>query len=146
MSQSSVYFHHEGLNGCRTINDYKKKVEGCGDCSTGLMSLGVDMTSGARIVVIEKNDEELERCIDWCNKTYELDSKDFILELDSRLLTVDALRIKQSEINDRLEDIWCYLVGDPWDDKYKKLVDFNIQVQSTEIDNYAARALYESIQ
>ena len=146
MSQSKTYFHHEGLNGCKTVNEYKEKVKGCGDSSTGLMSLGVDMIGDSKVVVIVKSKAEVNQCIEWCDKTYRLDSKDFILELNDRLLTLDALKIKQSEINDRLKDIWSHLIDAPWHDKYKNLVDFNIQVQSTEIDKEAAKALHESIQ
>lgn len=146
MSQSDVYFHHEGINGCRTITEYKKKVKGCGDSSTGLMSLGVDMINKSKVVIIEKDEHEIKECIEWCDETYSVDSESFILELNAKLLTVKGLRVKQSEIDSRLKDIWCHLVGTNWDDKYKNLVDFNIQVQSTKIDEEAAKALYESIQ
>ena len=146
MSQSDVYFYHEGLNGCKTVNEYKEKVKGCGDSSTGLMSLGVDMIGDSKVVVIIKNKKELDQCIEWCNKTYKVDSRSFILELNELLLKTKGLHVKQSEINDRLEDIWTYLVKDKWNDKYKNLVDFNIQVKSAGIDEEAAKALYESIQ
>lgn len=144
MSQSDVYFHHEALNGCHSIAEYKEKVKGCGDSSTALISSG--LTIDRRMVIINKTDEQVKCCIDWCNAEYGIDSKDFILAENEKLKKLDGLHINQSDINSRLKDIWCHLVGTPWDDKYTKLSDFNIQVQSTSIDEEAAKALYESIQ
>ena len=109
------------------------------------MSLGIDMIGDSKVVVILKTKEELDQCVEWCNKTYKVDSESFILELNDLLLKTKGLHVKQSEINDRLEDIWTYLVKDKWNDKYKNLVDFNIQVKSTGIDEEAAETLYESI-
>lgn len=146
MSQSGVHFHHEGINGCHSIAEYQDKIKGCGDSSTGLVALGVDVIKDSKVVIIEKDEEELKKCVDWCNKVYGVDSESFILQLNEKLNMLNGLVIKQSEINERLQDIWEYLVDTPWDDKYKNLVNFNIQVQSTSIDEEAAKALYESIQ
>ncbi len=147
MSQSDVYFYHEAINGCYSIDEYKDKIKDCGDSSTGFFVLaGSIITPNAKIVIIEKNKEELFKCIEWCDKVYGVDSKDFILDLNDKLLTLYGLIVKQSEINDRLQDIWEYLVDTPWDDKYSNLVNFNIQVQSADIDKKAAKALYASIQ
>lgn len=146
MSQSGTYFYHEGINGCKSLPEYKEKIAGCGDSSTGLLSLGVDVVSKSKVVVIIKNKKEIEDCISWCDKSYNVDSRSFILDLQNKLLNVDGLIVKQSEINDRLKDIWCYLTDAQWDDKYKRLAELNIQAKSTAIDKEAAILLYESIQ
>ncbi len=146
MSQSDIYFYHEAVNGCHSMKEYDDKIKGCGDSSTALVSLDVDIIKSSKVVIIEKSNKELRNCIDWCDKTYGTDSERFIITLNDRLLTLNGLKVKQSEINDRLQDIWEYLVDTPWNDKYKDLVNFNIQVQSTDIDKEAAKALYASIQ
>lgn len=144
MSQSGVYFHHEALNGCHSIAEYKEKVKGCGDSSTGLISSG--LTDNCKLVIINKTDDQIKRCIEWCDSEFNVNSKSFILAENEKLKKLNGLHINQSDINERLQDIWEYLVDTPWDDKYARLIDLNIQVQSTSIDEDAARALYKSIQ
>ncbi len=144
MSQSDVYFYHEAINGCHSIEEYKEKVKGCGDSSTGLVSLG--LTKGSKLVIINKTDEEVKRCIDWCDHTYGINSKSLILDANKKLKNLNGLHVNQSDIDSRLKEIWCYLVDAPWDDKYRELIYFNIQVQSVSIDRKAAKALYASIQ
>lgn len=144
MSQSDVYFYHEAINGCHSVEEYKEKVKGCGDSSTGLVSLG--LTQGCKAVIINKTDEQIKQCIEWCDHTYGIDSKSLILDTNSKLKKLDGLHVNQSDINSRLKDIWCYLVDTPWNDKYRELINLNIQVQSTGIDREAAKALYASIQ
>ena len=147
MSQSGIKFYHEAINGCNSLAEYKDKIKGYGDCTTAFDLPNIDeVTSGAKVVIIEKNQDELNRCIEWSNKQYSIDSKDILVKLNDKLKKVTGLRVQQSEINERLQDIWEYLVDIPWHDKYAKLTDFNIQVQSTAIDEEAARNLYESIQ
>jgi len=147
MSQSGIKFYHEAINGCNSLAEYEDKIKGLGDCTTAFDLPNIDeVTSGAKVVIIEKNQDELNRCIEWSDQEYSIDSKDMLVELNSKLKNVTGLKVRQSEINDRLQDIWEYLVDIPWHDKYKDLIEFNIQVQSTAIDEEAARNLYESIQ
>lgn len=147
MSQSSTYFHHEAINGCRTIEQYEDKIKNCGDSSTGLLSLGVDFIKDSKVVVILKSDEELEKCIEWCNSEYGFDGcRDFILDEHEALKNLNGLHIQQSEIDDKLKEIWQYLVDDEWLDRYGNLTKFNISVQSTKIDVEALKALHESLQ
>ena len=141
MSQSGVYFHHEAVNGCNSINDYMNKVQGCGDSTTCFDIAGCH----DKKVIIVKSDDEVERCIEWCDKTYLSDSREFITHLNSRLKLESGLRINQSEINERLPDIWRYLLGYGLDARHMKMIDFNIQVQNTSIDEQAAKIFYESI-
>lgn len=146
MSQSGIYFHHEAINGCHSIGEYTDKISGCGDSSTALTSIGVDVIKGSKVVVIHKNDEQLEKCISWCDVTYGMDSREFITNGSKDLRMLKGLHIQQSDIDFKLKDIWEYLVDTEWDNKYSNLKHLNIQVNSTEIDKMAAVALYESIQ
>jgi len=146
MSQSDVYFHHEAVNGCHSLEEYRDKIKGCGDSSTGLVSLGVDIIQSYKVVIINKTNEQIEQCIEWCDHTYGMDSRDFILGINKKLKKLDGLHVNQSDIDSRLSEIWHYLVDTPWDDKYLNLTKFDIKVKSNEIDREAAKSLYESIQ
>jgi len=146
MSQSDVYFYHEAVNGCYSIEEYKDKIKGFGDSSTGLVSLGVDIIQDSKVVIINKTDEQIEKCVKWCDHTYGMDSRDFILDINAKLKKLDGLHVNQSDIDNRLSEIWRHLVDTPWNDEYLRLTKFNIQVKSNKIDEEATKALYESIQ
>ena len=68
------------------------------------------------------------------------------MAMQNTLNSFDGLVVNQSEINDRLEEIWEYLVSDKWLDSYANLTMFNIQVNSTKIDSEALGRLLESFQ
>lgn len=144
MSQSKTYFHHEAVNGCFSIDEYKDKIKDCGDSTTAFFQLK-QCVKDNKIVIIKKNKSELESCIRWLDFTYKSDSKSLITEMDEYLNSVDGLVINQSEVSERLKDIWCHLVDDDWDDKYKEITKFNIQVVDTKINKEAAAAFYETI-
>ena len=145
MSQSKTYFHHEAINGCYSMDDYRAKTKGCGDSTTGFIPLLNEIKS-KKTVIIKKNDEQINACIKWCDSQYKADSREFILDMDLQLSCMEGLVINQSDINDALPDIWNHLVDDDWDDKYTNLTKLNIQVNSTEINNQAARAFYATLQ
>ena len=143
MSQSNTYFHHEAINGCYSLDEYNEKIKGCGDSTTGIDFIP---SNNQRIVVIKKNSDELERCIKWCDSEYEIDSRPHVIDSSDKLSTIKGLVVEQSEINEKLQDIWEYLVDDDWHEKYKAITKMNIQVTDTKINVEAAKALYESIQ
>jgi hypothetical protein len=144
MSQSNTYFHHEGVNNCSSLDEYKEKLTNCGDSTTGFSFL-LDCMEDKNVVIIKKNKKELEDCIAWCNSVYGLDSRDYILEMDKLLGTIKGLVVNQSDIDSNLKSIWCHLVEDEWLDKYEQLTKMNIQIQSTEINEGAAKELYDSL-
>ena len=147
LSQSGRYCHHDGFNGCVDMDDYRKKLGSDGDSSTGLMLVDLNKEfPDSPVVIIEKNHVELERCIRWANRTYGTDSKDSILGLKAKMDRVDGLRIPQSFINERLEEIWSHLVDVPWNNRYANIAKINIQVDPYDIDLVAAEKFVESIQ
>ena len=143
MSQSKTYFHHEAINGCYSLDEYNQKILNCGDSTTGFTLLN-DILKDKKVVIIKKNEEELKKCIEWCNKEFG-ESKEVILEMNAALNNIKGLVINQSEIDGELKNIWEFLVDDKWCDEYSNIVKFNIQVKSTAIDEIAAKALYETI-
>lgn len=120
---------------------------GCGDSSTGLTLIDVNkLFPESKVVVIEKSEKELNKCIEWCDRTYGGDSQEELVMMNKKLSKIKGLRVKQSEINNRLEDIWAHLINTKWNDKYKRLADFNIQSNPYNIDLKAAKSLHASIQ
>jgi len=147
MSQSGIYCHHDGFNGCSSLGEYKDKVKGCGDSSTGLTVIDINQEfPDSKVVVIDKNEEELKRCIEWCKATYGGDAETSLKALYDKHKEIKGLHIKQYEIDNSLQKIWEYLVDTPWNDRYQELSNFNITSDPFNIDIEAARSLYASIQ
>jgi len=147
MSQSGQFCHHDGFNGCNSIAEYKDKIGRGGDSSTGLTLIDIHKEfPHAKVVIIEKSDEEFERCVEWCDETYGQSSRKELESMREKLSNFKGLRVQQSEINERLEDVWTHLTSKRWDDKYSILADFNIQANPFNINLQAARNLYESLQ
>jgi hypothetical protein len=146
MSQSGIFCHHDGFNGCSTMEDYLLKIKNCGDSSTGLMLIDINkIFPESKTVIIEKSDLEMKKCIKWIDETYNANSKMQVMDLQKKQNKIKGLRINQSEIDDNLKLIWEYLVDAKWDDKYSILSSFNIQSDPFAIDFNAARKLIESL-
>lgn len=142
LSQSGTFCHHEGLNGCKTINDYLNKIGDGGDSSTGLMMIELNkLFPDSPVVIIEKNLKQLKRCIEWCDQTYGGSSRDSIYQFNEQMKDINGLRINQSDINERLPEIWRYLINETWKEKHSILKNFNIQSDPFNIDINAAREL-----
>ena len=147
MAQSGEQWHHDGLNGCNSVNEYNQKISGSNDSSTGLMILDVNnLYPLSKVVIIKKSQAEFEHCVSWCNDNFKTDSRYHLTRLNERLSQVSGLVVNQSDINERLCEIWAHLTDKPWLERYRDMVSFNIQVQSIDIDNEAVRNLIESIQ
>ena len=58
MSQSSTMFHHEAINGCGSIEEYRNKTLRSGD-STGFSFIADEVRAQEKIVIIKKNEKEL---------------------------------------------------------------------------------------
>ena len=147
LSQSKTHFHHDGFNGCHTLDEYKEKMLNCGDCSTGLTLIDINKEfPEAKIVIIKKNTKELNKCIEWCNKTYDINSEKYIHDMQEKLLAIKGLVIEQSAINKNLKKIWQYLLPEKWNDSYLNMVNLNIKADPYNTDIEAARGLYASVQ
>ena len=139
MRQSSKHCLHDGFNGCNNLIEYWDKLEDGGDSSTGLGIIDINrLKPGSPVVVIEKNKDELEHCIEWCSNTYNFNAKAHLIKLHEKLKRIKGLHIQQSEIDDNLENIWTHLVSDEWDERFAEMKELIIQVKSTEIDIEAA--------
>ena len=142
LSQSGKYCFHEGINGCRSIDEYKAKIGDYGDSSTMFGVIDVNtLFPRAPVVIIEKNAIELSRCIKWCNETFNTDMADQVLQQSNKLMDITGMRVRQSEIDDKLQDIFEFLTDCEWREEYKNMKSLNIQADHRDIDIPALKAL-----
>lgn len=146
MSQSNTYCYHDGCNGCNDLDEYWDKIEGFGDSSTGLVLIDINkLRTHCPIVIIDKNEAELERCIEFCSEISGQDSRKYITDLNEKLKKIAGLHIKQSEINSNLKRIWEHLVDDKWQERHTNMINFNIQTIDLSIDESAAINLMRNL-
>jgi len=142
LSQSGIHCFHDGMNRCNSLAEYSEKIDGCGDSSTGVFMFGLNkMYPDAPVVIIDKNDEEFERCVSWCNETYGVDSRAEILRQRETLSKVKGLRVNQSDIDLRMQEIFEHLTSCEWQNHYSNIKELNIQSDPFNVDFDAAKRL-----
>jgi len=139
LAQSGRSCLHDGFNGCHNMTDYVLKLGDGGDSSTGLTLIDINaMFPGSPVVIIDKTDDEFEKCVKWCDKTYNMNSRESLMNQRESLEYIDGLRINQSDIDDRLEEIFTYLTGCEYKPYYSNMRRLNIQCDPFDIDFKAA--------
>jgi len=145
MSTQGLSCSHEGLNGCRSLKEYRDRFsKDSGDSNTGLALFDFEpLFEDFKIVII---DSDIEPAVEFTKKYFSHDSTAFMSELKIRLSGIDGLHIPFSKINDRLEDIWYYLTPKQFDERRAKmLIGFDVQVRDVhDFDSVAHEALLES--
>lgn len=124
LSHDGNYCHHEGINGCRSLSEYYAKVDGYGDSTTaGMLCYGLDVPT----LIIERDPSY---AIKYCEEVFRYSGDVPMRDLRFRLNRVKGLRVHFDTINDRLEEIWAYLIGTPYNDERGKALSLmNIQVE-----------------
>lgn len=128
MTYNGFYCHHEGLNGCSSMLEYKHKIYTDGDSSTGLAMFPFRaMFPTARTVII---DNSITAAVAYGKEHYNFDSTEQMLDLTEKLDAIDGLHIPYNDINNRLADIWSHLTKDaPFDSRRAaQLIGMNITV------------------
>jgi len=121
MTASGYPCLHEGLNGCKTIAEYKKKIKHSSDSNTGFIF--VDAPIDRPTLVIHREDRH--------NGLF--DNVD--------LNKIKGLHVEFSDIHNRIEEIFTYLTGDQIDwIIYNAFKDLNITTM-LEMDIEAAKVL-----
>lgn len=141
LSQSNTYCYHEAINNCLTEQEYISKIEGCGDSTTAFPWCPVDEYEGKPILIIEKSKDEFTHCIEWCDFTFNDDSKDILINQYDELMGIDGMRVQQSKIDESLPEIFEYLTGEEWRDRYAIMSALNIQADPKNI-NHSALEVY----
>jgi len=136
------FCHHEGMNGCSSVEQYKKKIGNDGDSCTGLMLFDMNTLFPDSPMVIIERDPSVS--IEFCYKTYGYYDPESMHYLKKQLDEVEGLRIEYDDINVRLPEIWGHLIGDGYDQRRADmLIKLNVQVENPfDIDHNAARELF----
>jgi hypothetical protein len=150
MSYDGFFCMHEGINGCISKEEYleKFKYSNVGDSTTAAMVMqlaGVQL-SGVRTLII---DSSIDKAVKYGKDVLRIDAEDILVDTATYLDNYPGLHIPESQINDRLDEIWYYLTDNaPFDDRRAKmLVDLDIQVkQPYGYDELAAHKLMEDLQ
>ena len=97
---------HEGMNGCKSIAEYQNKMEAFeGNSDSGIPLYPFE----GKTVIIERDKEEVkESLLRYFDDVSTLDL------LQERLDKLDGLRVKFEDVNDRLQEIHEYCVGDTY--------------------------------
>lgn len=140
LSQSGTHCYHDGINGCKTMAEYKDKIEACGDSTTAFAYMdGVYINRPT--VIIEKTDSEFRRCLDWCGETFGPESIKGMIEQRTILADIDGLKVNQSDIDSRRKEIFEHLTGVDFLDHYADLSKLRIESNHCDIDYESMRAL-----
>ena len=133
---------HEGIDGCRSIDDYEKKLGHHGDSGTAMMMFDMNTLFPDSPKVIIESDPRV--AIEYARNVFGLDNPTAIYYAKERLDAIDGLRINRDDINERLPEIWSHLIGEGYnEDRAKMLIKFNVQVMNPcDIDYDATRELF----
>lgn len=141
LTYNGNYCHHEGLNGCHTVNSYIDKLQIDGDSGTGLMLIDIEKHfPDSPKVIIERDIEDI---IPWAHENYGDAGVKVLYDQKEKLDKINGLRIPFDDIDHRLEEIWVHLVGNGFDrQRADLLTKLNVQVNDIhDVDVDAARNL-----
>lgn len=144
LTYGKTFCHHEGMNGCRSIEEYRKKIGSNGDAGTGLMLLDLDRLFPESPRVIIESDPK--KAIAFAKKAYGIDSPEWFYYLRNRLDAMGGLRIHVDEINDNLERIWSLVSREPYNRERGELLK-RLRVETLDvhdIDREAMNALLQA--
>jgi len=145
LTYDDLFCYHEGINGCHSMDEYKQKIENCGDSCTGLSLIDFEpYFPDAKKVIIDSN---TERAVEFGKTMFDADLTELMAIAKSRLDNMEGLHISLSDINHRLREIWEYLTDSPFNKKRAdQLIKLNIQTENIyDIDVKAMLNLKESV-
>lgn len=133
---------HEGINGCRSIEEFTTKLGSDGDSGTSMMVFDMNtLFPDAPIVIIERN---VKHAIEYAQKEFGFYEPDIFYRAKEKLDKIDGLRIQYDDIDNRLPEIWDHLIGKGFDKRRADmLVKFNIQISDPyDFDLDATKELF----
>lgn len=129
-----IYCHHEGLNGCGSVDDFEERMSlpfsyvGNSDSS---LALYPEKLNGP-IVIIERDPKDVLHSLE---KMFGVSQQltNSVDEVYERLKEMDGLRVNFDHINRRLEEIWNYCIDLPYPKK-KAEIYTSINIQESEFN------------
>lgn len=144
LTYDGLFCHHEGIDGCSSMDEYKEKIGDDGDSCTGLVMLDIDRYfPDAKKVII---DTSIDKAVKFGLDAYGVDMTDMMKQAKNKLDNTDGLHINLDDMNNRLRDIWEYITDKPFNEKRANLLTkLNIQVNNVfDIDVESMLNLKES--
>lgn len=127
MTYGDSFCYHEGINGCHTVEDYQAKIQGVGDSTCAILHRHESLFPDSRIVIIES---DVGKSIEYARTAFNIDMSDKLKSTQKRLSGMDGLKIRYTDINSRLKEIWGYLTNTEYDEgRADMLIGLNIQPQ-----------------
>lgn len=127
LTASGLLCYHEGLNGCRTMQEYRDKIGSAGDSSSGTILFDIDKVFPVNKKIIIHRD--IKASLAFNLKTYGHDLHNEMEYYDYLLGKADGLHVRFYEINQRLPEIWDFLTDKPFQPVIADLfMRLNIQV------------------
>lgn len=141
-----VFCYHDGINGCRTAEDFKQKLDACpesivGDSDSGLALVDLSIFPDAKIVVIHRNMDECAESLDEFIGGG-IDQNRAIMEIATEYLEgINAgLHIEFNDIDERIDEIFTFCTGKELDPRIKELFsNFMIQLKEFKFDENTLR-------
>lgn len=117
-TSGDVFCYHEALNGCHSADDFKEKMSlsrthvGNADCGLPFVPFQ-KWYPEANTVIIERPVSDVLTSL--CKLFPGTDVSAVVYAAKERMDTLQGLRVPFDEIDERLEEIWDYCVGDGFD-------------------------------
>lgn len=134
-ASKDCFCFHDGLNGCRTVEELKIRLESrperhVGDSDSGLMILDLErLFPDAKVVLIKRDVEECrESLVEFIGEEYgsTIDYAAMMMEN-----VKDALVVEFDDIDSRIDEIFTYCTGEKLDPDVKGLF-LNLHIQLKE--------------
>lgn len=131
-----VFCYHDGLNGCKSLEEFKDKLSRrkepiVGDSDSGLLLVDLDRHfPGCKKVLIRRDPEECKESLD------EFLGKEHADTIDACIPFMNihgALEVDFEDIDSRIDEIYEYCTGRKLDPDIKKLFG-NFWIQICEFD------------
>jgi len=138
LTYDGLYCYHEGLVGCRNLNEYYDKIGDDGD-STTIPHL-LDLPDCRKVII----DRDIHRAIQFTEANYGPANYEYYSFLKDYLSKMEGLHIPFSEINNSLRQIWEYVTDIPFDGKRANML-IQLNVQEHDIYNVDMSTLKEAL-
>jgi len=138
LTYDGLYCHHEGLNGCRNLNEYYDKIGDDGDATT--IPHLLDLPDCKKVII----DRDVNRAVQFTEVNYGPANRIYFDSLKDFLSQMEGLHIPFEKIDSSLREIWEYVTDIPFDEKRANML-IRLNVQEHDIYDVNISALKEAL-